>query len=267
MRKIALSALILFLCGGLCLAAQATTVRFEVTSPGEPAQVNEMYFRDDVLRMQPGAGDDEENITIIYRGDKELMWLINEDERSYIQMDKETMARLGKQVSGALAQLEAQLAQLPPEQRAAMEKMLKGRLPQTPTAKETTELRDTGETRRVNGYPCVKYEFYRGGRLESEIWATDASNLEAAHNLTTVLAGMADFYSELIESIPAAAQSDFDFAGVGELNRFPIRIRKFADRRVESEINMKQIGVKDVSDSLFEVDPSYKRRQIGPPGR
>ena len=62
---------------------------------------------------------------MIFRDD--LFLMINHDDKTYTVIDEATLEQIGSRMSAAMTKMEAQLAQMPPEQRAMMEKMMQGR--------------------------------------------------------------------------------------------------------------------------------------------
>jgi hypothetical protein len=55
--------------------------------------------------------------------------MLDRGTNEYREMDQQTLNQVSQQLTGAMAQLQAQLQNLPPEQRARIEQMMKGRGP------------------------------------------------------------------------------------------------------------------------------------------
>ena len=55
------------------------------------------------------------------------MRLIDDDGKTYNEMTKADVDRMGGQMDGAMAQMQEQMKSMPPEQRARMEALMKGR--------------------------------------------------------------------------------------------------------------------------------------------
>ncbi len=262
MIRLRAATLALTLTAGTVLAGQVTTVHYQEREPASSeSKTGTMRFRDNLMRMEIQQDGDEGPNLIIFRGDKNLLWVVDEQDKSYFQMDRATVERMSNQISGALKQYEAQLAQLPPEQRAQLEKMLKGRLPQ-PAPKEKVEIRKTGDTATLEGYPCLRYDIYRGDTKDSEIWATDLGNVQGAHNFSALLRSIGEFWEPIMNSFPGGRNpGELDFAALGGLQGFPIVVKNYdAAGRVTNEVHMTSISVQEMPDTIFEVDPSYKLR-------
>ncbi|MEK6223769.1 MAG: DUF4412 domain-containing protein, partial [Thermodesulfobacteriales bacterium] len=68
-----------------------------------------------------------------------------------------------------------QLSELPPNQRAQAEGMMKRQgieLPGNNVRPVDVTLKKTGDTNKIAGYEAVKYEIYRDGKLYEEIWTS-----------------------------------------------------------------------------------------------
>jgi len=68
-----------------------------------------------------------------------------------------------------------QLSELPPNQRTQAEGMMKRQgieLPGNNVRPVDVTLKKTGDTDKIAGYEAVKYEIYRDGKLDQEIWTS-----------------------------------------------------------------------------------------------
>ena len=102
---------------------------------------------------------------LIYHGDREELVFLNHTGKAYFVMNKESMDSMAGNLNQAMSQMKNALKNAPPEQRAMMERMMKGRLGamQTPHIEEPV-LKKTG-FEKVNGYKCIKYETYKGDEM------------------------------------------------------------------------------------------------------
>jgi hypothetical protein len=92
---------------------------------------------------------------------------------------------VGGQMQSQLKEMEEQLKQLPPEQRRAIEAMMKqtqqSAAKQTPQklspeacAPDKTDIKRTGTTVTVAGYAATGYQIFTNGKLDSEVWIAPA---------------------------------------------------------------------------------------------
>lgn len=247
------------------LAQTVTSVTFQNRDlEDQETSKGQMYFRENVLRIDGESGKQSRPFSMIFRGDRQLMWILQPDERKYIQMDKETIDQMSNQLSGVLAQMEEQMKKLPPEQREAFKRMMKGRIPNLEQAEPAPppDIRATGESREISGYSCRGYDVFQNGNKVLEVWATSRSNVPGADNLNSVFDQLAEFYKSLTSNF-AQFQTGFNFNVLAELDGFPIQMRNFQDGQAKSEMQIQSISESPGSDDLFEVPPGYKEQKLG----
>jgi hypothetical protein len=107
--------------------------------------------------------------TVVFDGAKQVLWLINDGRKSYSEMTKADVDRMGVQLNDAMAKMQEQLKGLPPEQRAQIEAMMKGRgMPgMAGGAQAKTEYRKTGAD-KVGTW--VRQYGTRGGQKVTELY-------------------------------------------------------------------------------------------------
>ena len=98
-----------------------------------------MFVKDDKVRIENSSIGGQPGSTMIYRGDKKVVWMLNEDERSYVEIRQDQQA----------------------------EEM---RSPGSGKAKPPV-VRMTGKKKRVLRYPCDQI-VVEGEGIETEVWAT-----------------------------------------------------------------------------------------------
>ena len=154
----------------------------------------------DADRMKVVAPD----ATVIFRGDQNKVWILQPEQKSYMEMTPETMRNMGTRMAGAqaqmnaaMAQMQAQLAQMPPAQREQMERMMAGRMGGAMAAAPKTEYRKTGAS-KVGSWACDTYEGYRNNQKVVELCTVAPTALGFAASDFEVAEKMADFFSKLV---------------------------------------------------------------------
>jgi len=100
-------------------ALAGLVMQFEHTSqPGKPATSGSVYAETDRLRTELGTS------VMIFRADKDLLWILDEKNARCTEMSREQMKALAEQARAAMAQMQEQMKSLPEEQRRAMQAML-----------------------------------------------------------------------------------------------------------------------------------------------
>src|SRR3977135_1915253 len=137
------------------LAADGVLI-VEKTTRGGNTQTSQIQIEKDRMRAET-VGQAGEKQTVVFDGIKQVLWIINDSRKSYNEMTKADVDRMGGQMSDAMARMQEQLKGLPPEQRAQIEALMKGRgMPGAAAAPAKTVYRKTG-TDKVGAWTCDKY--------------------------------------------------------------------------------------------------------------
>jgi hypothetical protein len=108
---------------GSPMAAGAGILVTERTITGTTAQTGRVQIEGSRMRVE-SLGTEGPRQTTIFDGGRQVLWIVNDDQKTYREMTKADMDRVGGQMAGAMAQRQEQMKNMPPEQRAMMEKMM-----------------------------------------------------------------------------------------------------------------------------------------------
>ena len=223
------------------------------------------------LKMGIASRGKDEQGDMIYHGDRREMVVVDHKKQSYMVIDEAAMQAIVGQANAAMSQMQEALKNVPEDRRRMIEEMMKGKLPQANQApkRPTTTLRKTGERADRSGYPCVKYEVLRDGRKIRELWVTDWSNVEGGKEVVATFEDMADFFKELMDSLPDFGQggpaADPAFEHMKEIGGFPVVTREFGeDGLLEEEATLRSTRRRTLDPADFEPPAGYKRRSMGP---
>lgn len=124
---------------------------------GRPQEfVMTMWIKKDRIRVQTSAFGTTPGTTMIYRKDRRVVWMLNEEAHTYFEMLQEEPRQEGRQ---------APLP--PPDEKLAVKK--------------------TGKTKKILGYPAEQF-LVKGQDQETEVWGTrQLSTLSST--VTAVLGG------------------------------------------------------------------------------
>lgn len=222
------------------------------------------------LKMGIASQGEGKQGEMIFRGDRREMVVVDHDNQTYHSFDEEMMKSLAGQLSEADRMMQEALKNVPADQRAMIEQMMKKKMPagaQLPKTRPETELKKTGERGDQNGYPCVKYEVTRDGRKLREIWVTDWSNVEGGSDVVGAFNDMADFFHELMDSMPqmgGGGPVDGNvFEHMKELGGFPVVTKEFGDDgSLKGETTLHSAKRQDIDPDAFEPPSGYKRQEM-----
>lgn len=279
MKNVLLAALLPLLAAASASAGvtmEMETKDFTASPPEQEAGT--MKIEGNLLRIDSAAGGGRET-SAIYRGDRRALVMLDHGRRQYVELDRETMESLAGQLSAAMRQMEERLAELPPEQRAAVRKMMEqqmpGLAPGTDTAeKASTDIRETGRRETVSGIPCTYFEAWRGGEKVRELCVAGWGDVAAGREALAVFEDMGDFFEEVMETFAesspqgrgALPMPDNPFQDLARVDGFPVVVRLFEDGQVARETVITGIEESAVDPASFEVPAGYERQEMPRPG-
>jgi len=161
----------------------------------------------DRMRSDTQGEDGMMATTMIFLGETDEMYMIDHKKKTYLVMDRETIEALGKQMSEAMQQMEAALAQVPPGQREMMERMMKGKMGADPDYKPPSPpvVRSLGESGSVNGIACEWKEVTRDDVLSEKACVCDQGEIAGGEEMVAIAHEMKDFAAGLSELANSAS--------------------------------------------------------------
>jgi len=223
----------------------------------------EMRLEGNKLMMQiadPAAGG---GFSTIFRGDVNTLYQVQHDRRSVTEIDGESLRQVGQQVNSAMQQMQERLAGMPPEQRAMLEKLMKGSMPQAgePAAPAVPEIRPGGEKQQVDGVECRKYEIYYDGSKTAEIWAAPWAAVGLHPNDFEAIRSLSAFYESVVGSmgnLPFARHiQQSPLRNIDKLDAYPMLIRRFEDGAAVEETRLGKPERRALDAAQFELPAGY----------
>jgi hypothetical protein len=216
-----------------------------------------------VSRIELGGGrmrTDAGNVSMLFDTRSGAMTVLMHDKHQYMDMQK-----VIETAGAAMAQANAALASLPPEQRAMLEQRMGGKIPGM-GAKLDVSVTPTGASDRVAGHACQIYRTQVGDRHADDIClanigdagisAADQATLRKAfEEMRTMTEKMsAGMFRSPLSSMP--------------LDKFPVRMTHYDDSgKVLQVVELKGVQTGGVVDSDFAVPAGYTEQDMGSLGR
>ncbi len=251
--------------GALCVltgVAQAADGVLLVTKTtvdsGAPA-TNQVHMESKRMRAE-SSGARGEKMVVVFDGTKQVMTLIDNEKKTYTEMTKADVDAIGGQMSSMMSQMEDQLKNLPPEQRAKIEAMMKGRGAGAAVAAPKVQYKKVG-TGTVGKWTCDRYEGYADGQKTSEICTVDPKTLGFSAADFEISRELAAFFKKLM---PANAAQVFSL-GVAEEQGFsgiPVRsVSTAGGRQTTTEVT--EVSRQTFPDTIFQVPAGYQKQTMG----
>lgn len=209
---------------------------------------------------------------MIYNGDRQEMLIVNHDRKSYFQLDKKSVEEMAAKVNDAMAQMEAQLAKMPPAQRQMMENMMKDKMPAAVSEKPELTVSRTGKTDTVAGYEAERIDVMSPDGKQRELWVASWSDLKGSKQIAEAFKGMSQLFSGMMNAFSegplgrfAQVQTQNDWMEqMHQLNGFPVMTREFDKAgKLISETALSNVEETDIADSEFAPPKGYKRQKMG----
>ena len=251
MRLITLSVAALVVLGSASLGTAGVVMKFTAHGTGDDAKPmsGSMEMQGDSVRV------DNEGTTMIFRGDKQVVWVIPAGSDSYMEMTKDSMKQAAAGMDAAMAAMKDQLANMPPEQRAMVEKMMAQRAqPAAAPAPVSETLKPTGKTETIAGHATTAYDSYQGAERVRESWVADWKVFDLTAADMRPLEEMADFMSALAPGMAKRMDTGFaaHYSGKDALPGVPLRVVAFS-KTGDWTHEITSLQRQDVAAARFEV--------------
>lgn len=205
--------------------------------------------------------------TMIFRGDRREMVVVDHERKSYMVIDRRFAANVAGQLNQMAGQVKGLLENVPAAQRAMLDQLMKNGGPpmqqrgQQP-ARPTLEVRTTRQQAKVYGYPCVHFTVTRGGRKVRDVWVTNWNNIYGGRELAATFDSMSEFVQELTSAFPVAADAPMDdnaFATMKQMGGFPVATREYRnDGTLESETALRSAEPRHINPADLQQPNGYQ---------
>jgi len=198
----------------------------------------------------------------IFRGDKELIWVVDDQTKSYEQIDKAFIDQMSAQVTAAKAEMQARIDALPADQRAQAEEMMKkyaGGM-QDAVAAMKPEYRKMPESKVINGHACTKVDVYSGDDLTAHAWVAPYADLGLAEKDGAVFEKMSEFVARLTG--PMATLQKKDYIPMHELGGVPLLSQDVDGDQVTTETRVDSVTRGAAPAGSFDVPAGYKLKPM-----
>lgn len=229
----------------------------------------QFLFADKFMKM---TGQDDTDM--IFNNETKTMLIISHADKSYMTFDQNTVSDVQSSIQSAMEQA---LANVPPEQRAMVEEMMKSRMggmggmPNTgaPAPVEITmpkiEFRETSRSDTVSGYDCTYYESFENDQKDGEHCIATWSELGVGDNIQnsfTAMAEMMEGFLEQVSQMSGAKTENNMLTYLKDMEGYPVLSRQFSNGEAVRESRLSSIAEKDFDDSEFMPPSGYNEQSL-----
>lgn len=262
MKKSKIALLLILIAGFVLMTLQSAFAGVKMvqenSSKGKKVQMTR-YIDSNKVRFDTEGSKGKQSI--IYRVDKDVFWVINHSDKTYVEITRDDMRKIKQMMD----MMKKQMEQLPPEKRAEMEKMMKQKMGDS---MEKIKYKKVKSGIKVNQWTCDEYMGYVGSAKKSELWTAPFSSVGLNVNDFAAMKKMSEFFSEMAggffskdmfrsDIIPGQQKTADDFSGV------PVKGQFYKDGVMASSMEIKEIKRETLAPSLFELPAGYTKKKAG----
>jgi hypothetical protein len=208
------------------------------------------------MRMDAGK------ISMLLDADSGKMIMLVHDKHQYMDM-----AKMAQMASAAMAQMNASLANLPPEQRAMVEQRMHGAMGAA-GAHMDIKITPTGATDRVGNWSCQVYRTDVGDTHVEDSCLADVADAGISAADRATIRRAFERLKEMSEKMSAGMfKSPLNQLPEG---KFPVKITHFDDGNKSKTVVLTNVTSGGVNAADFAIPAGYTEQEPqmhGPPGR
>lgn len=220
-----------------------------------------LFIAEDALCVEHPEG------MMIFHAKKEVLWAVDAANESYHEITKEDLQKMGDQLAAMKTQMEESMKDMPPEQRAMVEKMMSGKLPGgTPAEKEVT-IKSLDAKKEINGFKTEGYEVYQEGVLREEVWTASPKALGLKLEDFEIFKKFSDFIGTGIpgmEDLVNSFAKDFNEPDADQVPGFPVlTIGKDAGGKEQDRTELVKAEKGKIDPAKFELPEGLEKQSSG----
>lgn len=236
-----------------------------------------LYVDGRQVKMQGDlSSPDRSSASVLYRPEPAAILVLDERDRSYVELDRTQARGISEQMAGARAEMQKALEGMRPEDRARAEKAIaqmggafanRSAGGAAAKAPERIEATANGKSDEVSGFSCREFEISRGsaklGTACVAAWSeigVDAADLAG-------LRQFAAFQREMIGQMglgSAEALGTEAYEVMDQVGGLPVRTRLGDGSSGVVLTRVVAIERKEIEDAVFEVPAGYTKRATLP---
>lgn len=227
---------------------------------GQETDRARIYSQSRMIRMDQGG--DGADSSMIFLGD-EFVYVDHRD-KSYIVMDEAMLNEVSAKISDAMKEMEAQLANMPPEQRAMVEQMMKGQMKgmmgQQGASGPEPRIESMGSS-KWQSYACREYAVFEGSQKTQQVCAAKLEDVAGSDEVIEAFVSMAAYIKKLTESMPMVSNDGLNPGELMEqIDGFPVHTIDYQNGKVLREMSLDSVAEQELERDMFSAPKGYRRQ-------
>jgi len=248
-----------------CLAWQAqagTVLQQEMRNVGntQARQQVTIYLDAGKLRVE-GENPGEGKYLLIFDNSRQVMQMADLAKSTYMEITKAQVEAMGGQMQQMMQQMQAQLAQIPPEQRAMVEQMMRQQMGNMGgNAPPPITVREKSRGDKVGQFTCTRYEVLTGGQVTDEVCAAPPGELRLDPSAFETFKALASFFEPLRRMAPQGGWSAPK--AMDQIGGFPVQTVVYEGQRPTSEWVLTSLEERALDAGLFTLPPNLRKTEM-----
>ena len=236
-----------------------SVTRDKTTRKEEPLQT--MQIQSGMARIEAN----QRNTVIIFKDD--TLFILDGAKKTYMAMDSAALERTMTAMNDLMQRMQSQMANMPPEQRAAIENMMKQSGMSGTSAKPMVfDAIATGSNETVGGRSCKVWNLTRDTTPTSQVCVVPYATLPGKDEVQALAKKMGSMF----EKLPPALRGQYSgnplqqVNGVtSKINGVPFITRTYANGALENkETQIKTWKEQVVAPSAFDIPSDYMKQEL-----
>jgi hypothetical protein len=216
-----------------------------------------------VVLVQDGkisASSGKDNAMILSDG---TITVVDHKRKTFTEVDQEQAKKMAAQAGAAMTEIQHKLKNLPPEQRAQLEKMMGSHIPGGAGSgkPDVYEAKNTGRTDTVEGRQCTIWNITRNGKLLEESCVVPFSSLPGKGDVEKSFRQLSEAFEEFSKAMPDVANQVKVRTNV---DGYPVRSRSYdaSGNLRGSETVLTKWVEENVPESSFSAPAGYQKKTL-----
>jgi hypothetical protein len=243
---------------------------------GKMTPRHNLYAQGGMLRADSTDG----HTVVVFKDNS--MFMLDSSNKTYRVFDKAAMDQMAGKMSDMMAQMQAKMAAMPPEQRANMERMMQNMgtsMPGSAAAAKTHvyDAQDAGTSGSAGGRSCHMWNATRDGKPTEQMCVVPESALPGTAEVMTAIRNAAAFNQQFLDAMQArggaAASLSSGSGGImaqhlnvmQKIGGVPVATRHYDSTTGALEATesvMTQWQQRTIDASQFEIPAGYTRKDF-----
>lgn len=216
-----------------------------------------------IAKNKVRMGIPQQKSWILFDASNKTITHVMDDKKKYMIIDEATINNLMAMQSTAMATAKAQMANLPPAQRAQIEAMMNKMSPQE-QPKEEIKIKATGTTKEVAGHKCKSYDILLGNKKISENCVVSRKEFDIPADDYKTLDAMFKFSKDIATKMPQ--NSDFSASTTAaweQGDNVPIEAQIWQNGQpAANKMVFNSVKSESISASQFSVPSDYVQQSM-----